>query len=84
MIVPTFRAQGCRVPGPCAPACTQRRLLCFCRPQNGRQAAEEVGAAAVVDVAPLAGRLVMFLSGAVEHAVLPNFADRVAVTMWCQ
>lgn len=37
-----------------------------------------------MDVAPLAGRLVLFLSGAVEHAVLPNFAQRVALTSWCQ
>ena len=45
---------------------------------------EEVGSAAVLDVAPLAGRLVLFLSGAVEHAVLPNFSERIAVTCWCQ
>lgn len=44
----------------------------------------EVGAEPVVDVAPMAGRLVMFLSGAVEHAVLPNLAQRVALTAWCQ
>ncbi|CAK0746634.1 hypothetical protein CVIRNUC_001707 [Coccomyxa viridis] len=44
----------------------------------------EIGTEAVVDVAPLAGRLVLFLSGAVEHAVLPNFAQRVALTAWCQ
>ena len=42
----------------------------------------EVGAEPVVDVAPLAGRLVMFLSGAVEHAVLPTLAQRVALTAW--
>ena len=51
---------------------------------GGRPAAGEVGAAAVVDVEPIAGRLVLFLSGAVEHAVLPNFADRVAITCWFQ
>ena len=44
----------------------------------------EVGAEPVLDVAPLAGRLVMYLSGAVEHAVLPNLAQRVALTAWCQ
>ena len=44
----------------------------------------EIGTEAVVDVAPLAGRLVLFLSGAVEHAVLPNFSQRVALTAWCQ
>lgn len=50
---------------------------------NGVAAAEEVGSAAVVDVVPVAGRLVLFLSGAVEHAVLPSFAERIAVTCWC-
>ena len=44
----------------------------------------EVGAEAVVDVAPLAGRLVLFLAGAVEHAVLPCQAERIALTAWCQ
>lgn len=51
---------------------------------NGVAATEEVGPAAVADVAPIAGRLVFFLSGSVEHAVLPTFAERVAVTCWCQ
>jgi SM-20-related protein len=44
----------------------------------------EVGAQAVVDVAPLGGRLVLFLAGAVEHAVLPCSAERLALTAWCQ
>ncbi|EIE25588.1 P-loop containing nucleoside triphosphate hydrolase protein [Coccomyxa subellipsoidea C-169] len=44
----------------------------------------EVGTEPVVDVAPLAGRLVLFLSGAVEHAVLPNLSQRIALTAWCQ
>ena len=35
-----------------------------------------------VDIAPIAGRLVVFLSGAVEHAVLPAISDRVALTCW--
>ncbi len=43
-----------------------------------------VGTEAVVDVAPLPGRLVLMLAGAVEHAVLPNFSDRIALTAWCQ
>ena len=34
------------------------------------------------DVAPLGGRLVIFDSGAVEHAVLAASADRVALTVW--
>ncbi len=36
----------------------------------------------VLDLAPLAGRLVLFLSGAIDHAVLPSFAERTAVTAW--
>ncbi|CAL8460864.1 g395 [Coccomyxa elongata] len=44
----------------------------------------EVGTEPVVDVAPVGGRLVLFLSGAVEHAVLPNLAQRIALTAWCQ
>jgi SM-20-related protein len=43
-----------------------------------------VGTEPVVDVAPLGGRLVLFLSGAVEHAVLPNLSQRIALTAWCQ
>ncbi len=44
----------------------------------------EVGAEPVVDVAPMGGRLVVFLSGAVEHAVLSNSSQRIALTAWCQ
>ena len=35
-----------------------------------------------VDIQPLAGRLVIFLSGLVEHQVQPSFHDRVALTAW--
>ena len=38
----------------------------------------------VTDVEPTAGRLVLMLSGAVDHAVLPSYASRVALTAWCQ
>ena len=38
----------------------------------------------VTDIEPIAGRLVLMLSGAVDHAVLPSFASRVALTAWCQ
>ena len=38
----------------------------------------------VADIDPLAGRLVLMMSGAVDHAVLPSFASRVALTAWCQ
>ena len=44
----------------------------------------EVDGEMVLDVAPMAGRLVVFLSGAVEHAVQPCKFDRVAVTAWCR
>ena len=37
-----------------------------------------------VDIEPLAGRLVLMLSGAVDHAVLPSLEERVALTAWCQ
>lgn len=36
----------------------------------------------VMDVAPLAGRLVLFLSGAVEHAIGPAAADMASLTAW--
>jgi Rps23 Pro-64 3,4-dihydroxylase Tpa1-like proline 4-hydroxylase len=35
-----------------------------------------------VDIAPVAGRLVVFLSGAIEHQVQASFHDRVALTAW--
>lgn len=34
------------------------------------------------DIEPTSGRLVVFLSGAIEHAVLPSYSDRVAITCW--
>ena len=34
------------------------------------------------DVAPVGGRLVVFMAGAVEHEVRPAFAERVALTAW--
>lgn len=36
----------------------------------------------VLDVAPLGGRCVVFLSGAVDHAVKPTKGERIAVTSW--
>lgn len=44
----------------------------------------EVDGEMVVDIAPISGRLVLMLSGAVDHAVLPSHAERVAFTAWCQ
>ena len=57
-------------------------MMRLCRTKGAEDV--EVGTAAAVDVAPKAGCLVIFLSGAIEHAVLPNFSDRLAVTFWMQ
>jgi len=41
--------------------------------------------ARVLDVAPLGGRVVVFLSGALDHAMLPSASkDRFANTAWCR
>ena len=37
-----------------------------------------------VDVAPLAGRLVIFDSRRVAHEVRPTYGERWAVTLWAQ
>jgi hypothetical protein len=37
-----------------------------------------------VDIAPTQGRVVIFLSGAMDHAVQPTFRPRVALTAWMQ
>ena len=37
-----------------------------------------------VSVPLMAGRLVLFLAGAVEHAALPCQAERITLTAWCQ
>eukprot|EP01134_Creolimax_fragrantissima_P007564 CFRG7564T1 len=37
-----------------------------------------------IDTAPEAGRVIIFLSGAMDHEVMPSFADRLALTAWCQ
>ena len=35
-----------------------------------------------MDIPPIGGRLLCFLSGALVHEVLPTKADRIAVTAW--
>jgi len=35
-----------------------------------------------IDVAPKAGQMVVFLSGLLDHEVLPAFTERVALTAW--
>ena len=44
----------------------------------------QVNGERLLDVAPVSGRLVVFLSGAIDHAVLPSHQPRVALTAWCQ
>lgn len=45
---------------------------------------EDENGVGVMDVAPVAGRMVVFLSGCVDHEVLPSYSDRIALTAWCQ
>jgi Rps23 Pro-64 3,4-dihydroxylase Tpa1-like proline 4-hydroxylase len=47
-------------------------------------ASDDAGDDSFVDVAPLAGRLVLFRSKEVLHEVLPSFATRTAVSCWFQ
>ncbi|CAD7700967.1 unnamed protein product [Ostreobium quekettii] len=42
----------------------------------------EVGGEMALEVAPQAGRAVLFLSGAVDHCVMPSHVGRVAITAW--
>ncbi|GJJ68574.1 hypothetical protein EMPS_00920 [Entomortierella parvispora] len=35
-----------------------------------------------IDIAPKAGRCVIFLSGVMDHAVMPSFNERIALTSW--
>ncbi len=50
------------------------------KPADGGQL--RLHAEPAVDLAPLFGRLVVFLSAKVEHEVLPTWAPRLAVTAW--
>jgi SM-20-related protein len=43
---------------------------------------DESESAAVVDIAPLGGRLVLFLSGRFHHEVLPAQRTRISLTGW--
>ncbi len=45
-------------------------------------ASEQAAEASHLDVLPMAGRLVVFMSGAVEHEVMPTFQPRCALTAW--
>ncbi|KAF9537303.1 hypothetical protein EC957_008491 [Mortierella hygrophila] len=35
-----------------------------------------------IDIAPLAARCVVFMSGVMDHAVMPAFEERIALTSW--
>ena len=60
-------------------------IMCTVQEADGETVqVTDVGGQTVVDIAPLAGRLVLMLSGAVDHAVLPCHAERVAISAWCQ
>ena len=58
-------------------------VLWCCRFSEGVHQ-HKVNGERVLDVAPVSGRLVVFLSGAIDHAVLPSHQPRVALTAWCQ
>jgi hypothetical protein len=64
-------------------ACFADVVMNACRPQTDIHI-QEVNGERLLDIAPLSGRLVVFLSGAIDHAVLPSHKPRVALTAWCQ
>lgn len=76
------------------PTSKERKVTCilYCNPawveENAgclrlTKADHEKGTAgSTVDIEPLGGRLLCFLSGAMMHEVLPTQADRFAVTAW--
>ncbi|CAE8697193.1 unnamed protein product, partial [Polarella glacialis] len=37
-----------------------------------------------LDITPMGGKCVLFLSGCVPHQVMPTSRDRIAVTMWAR
>jgi SM-20-related protein len=52
------------------------------QPSHGGQLRVWLQEGADVDIEPKAGRVIVFLSGAVEHEVRPAFHPRVACTTW--
>ncbi|GBG27132.1 Egl nine-like 2 [Hondaea fermentalgiana] len=52
--------------------------ICYCNPNWD----ESHGGKPVLDLRPLPGRLVVFLSGLLDHEVRPSFHGRVAITNW--
>lgn len=43
---------------------------------------DDVGDESYVDISPIYDRLVLFLSGEMEHEVLPSYHQRIALTTW--
>ncbi|CAE8611380.1 unnamed protein product [Polarella glacialis] len=69
----------------------QRKVtaICYCNPSwteaSGgclRITRQDRQGGGTVDVEPVAGRLVLFMSRCVQHEVRPSFADRYALTAW--
>ena len=59
--------------------------ICYLNPSWSPQAGGVLrlfGAGVPLEVEPVSGRLVVFLSERVEHEVLATFAPRYAVTAW--
>jgi SM-20-related protein len=36
----------------------------------------------ILDIPPIAGTCALFLSGAMDHEVLPSYSERVAIAAW--
>mmetsp|Transcript_42907 Transcript_42907/g.68925 ORF Transcript_42907/g.68925 Transcript_42907/m.68925 type:complete len:462 (-) Transcript_42907:16-1401(-) len=63
--------------------------ICYCNPywkeEHGgklRLWLSDVSKKQVVDLRPLPGRVLVFLSGLLDHEVLPSYHARVAITTW--
>ena len=71
----------------CFVAIVSHKILCPFRSRSAQQPSGTTFVYAdgdlVVDIDPLPGRLIVFLSGAIDHAVLPSHQPRVALTAWC-
>ena len=63
----------------CNPAWTPASAGCL---RLTRADHDKGGAAGTVDIEPIGGRLLVFLSGAIAHEVLATRANRFAVTAW--
>ena len=76
------------------PASDERKVTCilYCNPTWSKASAgclrltrpdhDKGGAGGTIDIEPIGGRLLVFMSGAIAHEVLPTEADRFAVTAW--